>query len=126
MTAAGRARVLRHGIVILALGFTAACGDIFSSRLPAIADGLPADGRGAEMLFDKRVKSAFPLGSRESDVMSALAGDGFAISPPSADGFRTADLKRGNLICQTIWSVRWTAKAGVIRALFGIYGSRCP
>ena len=126
MPAADRPDILRHGIAILALGFTAACGDTSWSRLPPIADGLPPDGRGAEMLFDQRVKSAFPLGSRESDVVSALAKDGFAISPPSADGFRTADLKRGDLICQTIWSVRWVAKAGVIREVFGIYGSRCP
>lgn len=85
-----------------------------------------AAGARTEPEFDRRVKAAFPVGVSEQQAVSSLKEAGFKITPAGSDGYASADLKRGNMVCQTIWSVRWKADAGAIREIFGVYGHRCP
>lgn len=110
----------------IALCLVGACSDAGHGPLPPIADKLPSNVRQAEPEFDRRVKAAFPIGIPEGDMILKLQGDGFKISPPGPDGYRSGDIKRGDFICQTIWSVRWRADAGILREVFGVYGHRCP
>ena len=109
-----------------AFALLAACSNATFPQLPPIADKLPPDVRDAEPEFDRRVQAAFPVGASEQQTVSSLKETGFQISPAGSDGYASADLKRGNMVCQTIWSVRWKADAGTIREIFGVYGHRCP
>ena len=117
---------MRLFILPLALCSLTACSGASQRPLPPIAADLPPDVRQAEKLFDRRVKAAFVVGTPESSMVSALAKDGFEIGSKGADGYRAADLKRGDIICQTIWSVRWRAEAANIEVVSGVYGHRCP
>jgi len=103
-----------------------ACGGAAPPSLPPIADKLPSDIRDAEPEFDRRVKAAYPIGSPEENTVADLRRAGFEVSSRALDGYRSADIKRADAICQTIWSVRWKADAGRLREVFGVYGFRCP
>lgn len=126
MACSGRLRVMRQFTASVLLGFLSACGSAPYRPLPPIADKLPSDVRNAEPEFDRRVETAFPLGSSEEKAITELDRLGFEVSPQGADGYRSADIKRGGMICQTLWSVRWKAEAGQLRDIFGVYGFRCP
>ncbi|WP_408588136.1 hypothetical protein [Novosphingobium sp.] len=117
---------MRRLAISLLIGMLSGCSSAGLRQLPSIADNLPSDVRDAEPEFDRRVKAAYPRGSSEENVIADLRRNGFEVSPREPDGYRFADLKRGNLICQTIWSVRWKAEAGMLGEVFGVYGFRCP
>jgi len=87
---------------------------------------LPPDIRDAEAEFDRRVRAAFPLGSSEEATIAKLRSFGFDVSKEALDDYRSADIKRGAIVCQTIWSVRWKAERGMSRDVLGVYGHRCP
>lgn len=119
-------RLMRYHLVPMLFGLTAACSSASNQPLPQIAAKLPADVRLAEQVFDRRVKAAYPVGSAESTVIAALQKSGFKIGPTGPDGYRSADIQRGDAICTTIWSVRWKADATSITDAFGVFGYRCP
>jgi predicted small lipoprotein YifL len=108
------------------LSSLSACGSVAPTSLPPIADKLPSDVRDAEPEFDRRVKAAYPVGSHEENAVAGLRRAGFEVSSRASDGYRSADIKRGDAICQTIWSVRWKAVAGRMSEVFGVDGFRCP
>lgn len=122
----GKLTIMRQFAASLLLGVLSACGSAPYRPLPPIASKLPSDVRTAEPEFDRRVKAAFPLGSSEEKTITELRRLGFVVSSRGTDGYRFADIKRGGMICQTIWSVRWKAEAGQLREVFGVYGFRCP
>jgi hypothetical protein len=117
---------MRYHFITMILGLTTACSSASNQPLPPIADKLPADVRVAEKVFDQRVKAAYPVGSAEKTAIAQLQKSGFEISPPRPEGYRLADIQRGNAICTTIWSVRWKAEAKSITEAFGVFGHRCP
>lgn len=117
---------MRYLFITMVFGLTTACSNASNQPLPPIADKLPADVRVAQTIFDQRVKAAYPLGSTENIAIAELQKNGFAISPLGPDGYRSADIQRGNAICTTIWSVRWKAEANSITEAFGVFGYRCP
>jgi len=110
---------------VLLFGLIAACESGSVESLPTIAASLPHDARDAQREFDRRVRSAFPVGTSENAAISALKANGFSVSPVGSDGFRSANIKRGDAICQTIWSARWRADAGELREVIGVYGLQC-
>jgi len=122
----GKLPAMRLRIIPAALLLSTSCSGDTRLPLPPLADGLSADVRQANAVFDQRVKTAFPVGSRESDMVATLASQGFEIGPPLPDTRRGADLIRRGGICQTLWSVRWQATGGTITDIFGVYGLRCP
>jgi hypothetical protein len=103
-----------------------ACSSEARPPIPPLADHLPPDVREGKKAFDQRVKASFPVGSRESDAIAALARQGFKVTAPSTGGLRSADFEKNGGICETIWSVRWHAKDDTISEIFGVYGLRCP
>jgi len=77
------------------------------------------------MVFNKRVKTTFPIGTNEGKVVSSLLRDGFKTQPAMSDGIRIASLTRGGLVCRKIWSVRWKSASGKVVDIFGVYGLQC-
>ena len=94
--------------------------------LQSLVGALPADVGQAQKVFDRRVKAAFAVGADEEGVVDGLARKTFQIDRLSPDGLRMATLTKADGICQKIWSVRWTAKAGKISQIWGVYGLACP
>ncbi|NMN89725.1 hypothetical protein [Novosphingobium sp. SG916] len=102
-----------------------ACGSAAPPSLPSIPDKLPSDVHDAEPEFDRRVNAAYPIDSLEEEAVADLHRAGFEVSSRASDGDRSADSKRADTICQTVWSVRWKADSGRLGELFGVYGARC-
>lgn len=93
-------------------------------RTPELGKGLPATYEEGEREFDRRVKSQFPLGSCEDDLIAQVAEAGFRLDR-SGRPIRSATLTRG-LIIKTLWSVRWRSSNGRIDEIWGIYGAIAP
>ncbi len=116
---------MRPFATCITLGITAACSGPANLPLPQIADRLPSDVRAAQVAFDQRVKTSFPLGTPETNVVASLRKSGFEIGPQAGDGYRSANIERGGGVCKTLWSVRWKAKTGLIANMVGVYGLQC-
>jgi len=129
-------RHARAAVLVVALGLVAyvssALTSISDSRtppsgpLPALIDGLPSDNAGQRQQFAERVRTRFPLGFPERDLMLELWREGF--EHPGADGTRRwASLERGNIACKYDWTVTWSAdQDGRLTAIDGEYVPSCP
>lgn len=117
---------MRSNVIAIIFCIVAACSCASSQPLPAVADDLPSDVRLALRVFDHRVKAAYPVDIGEAGIIAKLREDGFVIGSKGIDGYRTAEINRGNGICRTIWSVRWKAETDNVTELFGVYGHQCP
>jgi hypothetical protein len=98
-------------------------------RLPELAAGLPSNFDEAKEAFDARVKSRFPRGSTESELIREVEAQGFKLSSPfySETGeWHAATLYRRRLALTTIWSLRWRSVEGRIEEVLGVYGFRGP
>jgi hypothetical protein len=104
----------------LALAYVFAYGD-FQPRPSRLTAGLPSNFETARIEFDGRIKRAFPPGTPEADLVSALAKSGFETSEA-----RTASLTQPDGPCLLVWYVSWEANQGALREVMGIYGDRCP
>lgn len=85
---------------------------------------LPASYSEGEREFDERIKSRFPLGSNEADLIAYVSADGFKLDRGGAN-FRSATLTRG-MVFKKIWSIRWRSNAGKIDVVWGVYGAIAP
>lgn len=93
-------------------------------RTPELGKELPTPYKEGEREFDRRVKSQFPIGSSEDELISQLASEGFRLN--RGDGpVRSATLTQG-LIIKTLWSIRWRPKDGQIEDVWGVFGVIAP
>jgi hypothetical protein len=113
---------LLAALVMVAL---AACKD----ESPPIGRDLPNMFADARPIFDKQVKTQFPIGSSESDLLGELIREKFTVtsldqksSPYTKQA--TAEIKR--FPCNIWWLISWSAEANKITAIEGMYGSTCP
>ena len=93
-------------------------------RTPELGKGLPAAYREGEKQFDRRVKTRFPIGSSENELIAQVVNEGFRLDR-NGGPIRSATLTRG-LIAKTLWSVRWRSNNGRIDEVWGVYGAITP
>lgn len=94
-------------------------------RLPDLARGLPDNVTLAEAMFDERVRSRFPVGSSEAELVAHLRQEGFEAPDSSKDGrgvWHDATFWRRRWPFRTLWSVRWRARAGELEEVWGVHG----
>ncbi len=91
-------------------------------RIPDIGRGLPGrDGPASEELR-ARVKAQFPLPMASTDIVSALAAQGFDISTVH----NVASFSKNGFPCRTVWQVFWEVDdAGQATAIDAVYGGVC-
>ncbi len=136
MTTAARPAGSRLGII---LGFSALLFLAFAfglrlvwfgaeAPLPPLLENLPDSKTEADQeRFLARLNQAFPAGLAESDLVDALAAQGFTRSAAS-ERVATYDRRAGlNDKCQRSGNLRWSADAaGRVIKLTGGYYQHCP
>lgn len=109
----------RHILLII----TAALCICGCTHTPPIGRELPRGPERHGVYFDQRVKSRFPVGSDESNLVAELRRERFnVISSPTRS---SAKRDIGGIPCRRIWSISWTAEAGKITDVTGDYGETC-
>lgn len=93
-------------------------------RKPKLDRKLSSNYKEGEVEFDRRVKAHFPKGTNESELISQLQNEGFAVDQSKLD-FNNAFITQG-LIFRTLWSVRWRTKEGQVDEIWGVYGVTAP
>ena len=72
-------------------------------KVPEIGRNLPANFSAAKIIFQKRVESLFPIGSREKDIIEELEKQGFKVNLQT----KSALYKKPCLVCEKIWKIYW-------------------
>jgi hypothetical protein len=118
-----------EGLIVIGLLFTPLGGTVLYAiwderpfaKLSPIAANLPSNPEEANCEFARRVYSQFPVGSPESDLVRALAAQGFeqpriraslrridaADSKPAGSGFMALTGSGLNPLCASSWIVGW-------------------
>lgn len=136
MTAAARPAGLQLAII---LGFSALVFLAFAfglrlvwfgaeAPLPVLLQNLPDSKTETDQeFFRERLDQAFPAGLAESDLLAALAAQGFKRASPS-ERVATYDRRAGlNDKCQRSGNLRWSVDAaGRVAKLTGGYYQHCP
>ena len=121
----GRASVFRsvspHRYMVVA-AFTALCICACTQLPPPIARDLPA-GSVPDGAFDLQVKSRFPVGSGESNLVAELRLERFEVRYSSPRSSATRDI--GGIPCRRTWTISWTAPGGKIADVAGNYREIC-
>ncbi|WP_428028246.1 hypothetical protein [Altererythrobacter sp.] len=116
---------LLAGAASLAL---AACGVLGKGQkpIPEIGKGLPQTAIEGHDAFDARVKSRFPAGSEVDPMVRTLQDQGFELSGPGNDKFKSLNYRNGGFPVHTLWSVRWRENDGRITEVWGVFGHTGP
>ncbi|MBV9884210.1 MAG: hypothetical protein JO276_14465 [Sphingomonadaceae bacterium] len=94
---------------------------------PEIGRDLPSNYAEGEKVFDARVKASFPIGMSVEALLAELRRQGFGLLPEAGlDSVSDATFYRDELVCLTLWSVRWHASGGCVTEIWGVYGCRAP
>jgi len=93
-------------------------------KLPKLGIGMPRPYPDGEREFDRGVKTEFPIGFCEADLITHLMADGFLLDRNSRN-WRSATLKRG-IVIKILWSVRWCARDGELTGIWRDYGAIAP
>jgi hypothetical protein len=117
-------RVLGMLVLAAILGLSA-CQD----SPPSIGKDLPhGTWRDASVAFDARVKSRFPVGSSEGDMLAELRRERFTITANKApqSGYSFSALRdAAGFPCKLFWSVNWNADDGRISGIEAQYNGSC-
>lgn len=126
-----RGFVLRIAILTMTIAMAAVGLEAwFWFRLPPIIRGLPSGFfrhgvPNMEGAYKERVKSAFPIGMAEADLIRDLQGQGFSGPFPSR-GKKYAIFEEGFFPCLNSWSVVWRAdESGAASEVKGELGKSC-
>ena len=104
------------------LALLAACKPV-----PEIGRNLPSNYAQANAVFDKRVRTRFPVGTDETRLSEELNRQGFDLLPHHLDdGVRDATFIKSEGPFETIWSVRWRVSNSKVSEIWGVHGARTP
>jgi hypothetical protein len=95
---------------------------------PRIGRDLPSAFAEARPAFDKRVKEHFPIGSNEDSLLSELRQESFKIDSTNVSPDQhsaAATFTAHQIVCKSMWVIRWTSDRGKIAAIAGDYGASC-
>jgi hypothetical protein len=93
---------------------------------PAIGSHLPGTFAVASDVFDRRIKSRFPVGSDETALRAELEREGFMITPDKDSLLDfVARYHANELICGADWVIRWSGSNGKIVNIEAIYKEVC-
>lgn len=97
---------------------------------PPIGRGLPRNFEDASHAFDERLRTRFPVGSSEADLVAELSREHFKIGParPEADSLHEFSAIHGGEMfpaCDLTWVVIWAAQGGKITRMRGSYYATC-
>lgn len=111
---------MRRTIILAALLALAGCGQ----AVPELARGLPAEYAEGAKIFDARLKARFPAGSDAGAMAETLRQQGFAVLVTAQGG--SAQFSDNAVPVSNVWNIGWTANAGRVAEIRGIYGGRGP
>jgi hypothetical protein len=104
---------------------------VWFGRAPLVRDippGVFLGGVGIPKMastFRDRIKSTFPIGMPESDLVHRLRSEGFT-DPRTFNGEQYAYFRTGSLVCVDMWTVIWrTDEAGAVREIRGDLQGKC-
>jgi hypothetical protein len=107
---------------VLLAAFTSVCICGCTEPPPPIARDLPP-GTSPDTAFDQRVKSQFPVGSDESNLVAELRRESFKVTYSSSHSSATRDIE--GLPCRRIWTISWSAQTGKITDVTGNFREIC-
>jgi hypothetical protein len=91
---------------------------------PRILATLP--GSWSEAEFKRQVRTKFPIGSSEDDLIAALATQGFRPDWRRRDGENSASYSQSGLLCKREAKVAWRSDAaGALTSVDGVYRETC-
>lgn len=111
---------MRHPALFTVALSLVACGP----KLPEIVRDLPSNYAEGQQVFSSRLKTRFPIGSQEGNLIEILRNDGFEVADSHHDRFATISDK--GFPIANVWHVGWQAEGGRITKIWGIYGGRGP
>ena len=105
------------------------CLSACQSAPPAIGKNL-GGGSSADVsrAFDARVRSRFPVGSSEADMVAELEREEFKTVSQDKLVSRypfKAYRDRPGLPCRQVWTIRWNSEVGKIIDIEGAYSATC-
>lgn len=115
-----RQSIVRRYMLLAA--FTSLCIYGCTESPPPIARDLPP-GTFPDRVFDQWVKSKFPAGSDESNLIAELRRERFNVTYSSSRSSATRDI--GGIPCRRTWTISWTAQTGKITDVTGNYRETC-
>jgi hypothetical protein len=90
---------------------------------------LPRNFKQANAAFDQRVKTRFPLGSPESNLLAELKREHFKISPVDdrSGRFSHDAIRGGNMgpTCNLQWEILWRSADAKIAEIAATYYATC-
>jgi hypothetical protein len=96
------------------------------SSVPPIARNLPSKISVADTEFKGRLKSRYPVGMAESDLVHDLNEQGFR-PPVSYRDSKYTTFSRASIPCELTWTVIWHADPeGKLIDVEGSYSAACP
>jgi hypothetical protein len=96
------------------------------ASVPPIARNLPSKIAAADIEFKERLRSRFPVGMAEADLVRDLKEQGFR-PPVSYRDTKYATFTANSVPCELTWSVGWRADPeGKITDIDGSYSATCP
>jgi len=96
---------------------------------PPLASNLPSDNIQADVVFDHRIQTRFPVGSSAAGIARELRNQGFSPSPDHGDtaAEHVYSYEGGHFPCEFTWNVVWTASsADTVTSIRGVYYVTCP
>lgn len=111
---------MRRSVLLMSIVWLLGCGP----KIPPLARDLPSKYEEGEIVFDARIKAAFPSGTEESQLIAELTSQGFSIQHSEHGTFATFSNKRFPV--ESVWHVGWEAHEGRITKIWGVYGGRGP
>jgi hypothetical protein len=96
------------------------------STIPRIARNLPSNIAAADMQFKERLRSQFPVGMAESDLVHDLNDQGFR-PPLSFRDTKYATFSTTSIPCELTWAVIWHVdQESKVIDVDGSYSASCP
>ncbi len=99
------------------------------ANAPPIGTRLPRNFAQANAAFDQRVKTRFPVGSPEGNLLAELKREHFKISPAyDRSGRFSNDAKRGGNMgptCNLQWEILWSSADAKIAEIAATYYATC-
>ena len=96
------------------------------TSVPPIARDLPSNIAAADIEFKERLKSRFPVGMAESDLVGDLKVQGFR-APVSYRASTYTTFSTTSIPCELTWTVIWHADPeGKVLDVDGSYSASCP